>query len=455
MSLGKWFAARGPRVVQQRADALLHRYGLSPTKAARRIEECRETLASVGCAPTFATPGIVVQRYPQFIRRLQDSGAEIAVHGYQHIDLSALPVPVAVQQLSRAVRTFEHSGIQVHGFRGPYLGCGDELRDALPDGLFDYSSNQAVYLGTPHPPLGVGPDNLAGNRSEFFETLCRFYRGKPFSDTVCLPSVCANGYSVPPATRVPPQAMAPGGLIEIPVCVPDDLQLNDGLRLGPEEIGQVWIQMLDQVYQRGELFSLLFHPELASVYGQSFVAVLQKARGLQPQVWIARLCDISDWWREKSRFAVVISPTPQDLQLSFTCSERATILAKGLSACGSEPTWDGACIRLTTTNLNVPAEPRPFIGLPTDTPEHILGFLREQGYILDTSETAARCGIYIDAATLARLTSKVKLIDHIEKSPGPLVRYGRWPNGAKSAMCISGDLDALSLLDYASRLFIR
>jgi len=103
----------------------------------------------------------------------------------------------------------------------------------------------------------------------------------------------------------------------------------------------------------------------------------------------------------------------------------------------------------------VPAEPRPFIGLPADVPQHIVSFLQEQGYILDTSELAARCGMYIDAATLAKLTSAVSLIDHIEASPGPLVRYWRWPNGAKSAMCISGDLDALTLLDYASRLFVR
>ena len=428
MNLQKWYQARSPRFVWQRATSVLDRYGMAPTKAIHRIDECLEKLAELGCAPTFPTPGIVVQRYPQFIRHLQESGAEIAVHGYWHIDLSALPVSVAIQQLTRAVRTFEHLGIQVHGFRCPYLGCNDELRDALPDGMFGYSSNRVIYWDL--DTFG------AGNKSEFFETLRRFYQGKPFSDTVCLPSIHSS-------------------LIEIPVCVPDDLQLNDGLRLSPEEIGQVWSQMLDQVHQRGELFTLIFHPELATDLEQSFVAVLDKARRLYPGVWISRLRDISDWWREKSRFAVAISHTLNGLHLLFTCSERATILAKGLSVCGSEPTWGGNYYRLTTTNLDVPAEPRPFIGLPADAPQHIVSFLQEQGYILDTSELAARCGMYIDAATLAKLTSAVSLIDHIEASPGPLVRYWRWPNGAKSAMCISGDLDALTLLDYASRLFVR
>ena len=83
-----------------------------------------------------------------------------------------------------------------------------------------------------------------------------------------------------------------------------------------------------------------------------------------------------------------------------------------------------------------------------------MSFLQEQGYIVDMADTAARCAIYLEAATLDRMT-KVQLVNQIEASPGPLVRYWRWPNGAKSALCITGDLDALTILDYASRLFVR
>ena len=185
------------------------------------------------------------------------------------------------------------------------------------------------------------------------------------------------------------------------------------------------------------------------------MTALREATRLQPPVWIARLRDISNWWREKSSFAVAISHTLAGLHISFTCSERATILVRGLGTCGSERVWDGAYYQLRTRALHVPAEPRPFVGLSADVPKQVVSFLREQGYILDTSETATRCGTYIDAATLARLTTEVELINYIEASPGPLVRYWRWPGGAKSAMCVTGDLDALTLLDYALRLFAR
>ena len=95
-------------------------------------------------------------------------------------------------------------------------------------------------------------------------------------------------------------------------------------------------------------------------------------------------------------------------------------------------------------------------------PKELIAFLQEQGYLLDTSRLATRCGIYLDVATLARFTrpdtrqiNEIQLVEAIESSPGPLIRYGRWPGGAKSALCISGDLDALSLFDYASRLVVR
>jgi len=429
MRLKEWFALRGPSYIGQRAAILLDRYGLAPAKAVARADRCVTMLAEHGCAPTFPTPGRIVERYAQFVRHLQDAGAEIAVHSYDHVDLKASPPGEASQQLVRAAQTFEHYGIEVHGFRCPYLSCTDELLDALPKGLFDYSSNQAIWWD-------AVPSTDASNVSTIFDTLRRFYRPRSAQDIVCVPWIRF-------------------GMVEIPVCVPDDLQLHDGLHFHPAQVALAWTQMLEQTHKRGELFTLLFHPELAVQGEDLFGAVLIHARRLQPAVWIARLSDISDWWREKSGFAVTISRTPAGLHLSFTCSERATILVRGLGTCGSERVWDGAYYQLRVKALHVPAEPLPFVGLPANTPKRIASFLREQGYILDTGKTAACCGTYIDAATLAELTNGVELINYIEASPGPLVRYWRWPGGAKSAMCVTGDLDALTLLDYASRLFVR
>jgi len=39
----------------------------------------------------------------------------------------------------------------------------------------------------------------------------------------------------------------------------------------------------------------------------------------------------------------------------------------------------------------------------------------------------------------------------IEKAPGPLVRVWRWPDGARSALAATGDIDALTLRDFVVR----
>jgi hypothetical protein len=82
-------------------------------------------------------------------------------------------------------------------------------------------------------------------------------------------------------------------------------------------------------------------------------------------------------------------------------------------------------------------------------------FLVEQGYLIDTSDQARQCSIFLEDNILKNLGSQVDLIQYIENSNGPLVRFWRWPNGARCAMSITGDLDALSLVDYFSRLFIK
>src|SRR3990172_10343691 len=99
MKLREWYASRGPQFIYRRGARVLDRYRMSPTEAMDRIERFTATLAKYGCAPTFPTPGIVVQRYPHFIRHLQDAGVEIAVHGYQHVNLNAYPVADAKNQL--------------------------------------------------------------------------------------------------------------------------------------------------------------------------------------------------------------------------------------------------------------------------------------------------------------------------------------------------------------------
>lgn len=429
MRMAEWFAQRGIAFSLRRGRHLLGRYGIGSSLARARVLRCVSILAEYNCAPTFPTPGAIVDRSPGFIRRLQEAGAEIAVHGYHHLDLRSYPPIEASEQLSKAVQAFRRAGVEVHGFRCPYLSCTDELLESLPDGLFGYSSNRTMRYD----------DVLCldtSNKGVEFDVLHRLYQARSASTTMCSPRL-------------------PSGMVEIPVCVPDDIQLLDGLGLDSEGLWQVWGQILRLTHERGEVFTLLFHPELASECEDALRALLQEARRLYPPVWVARLRDISDWWQEKARFGIDICETREGLRLTFRCSPRGTVLARGLRLGGEQHPWGDGYHRVSAASLSVPAEPRPFVGVARNIPDTVSAFLREHGYILDPGPSASRCGIYLDADLLSNLASEVELVKVIEASPGPLVRYSPWPDGAKSALSVTGDLDALSLLDYASRLFAR
>jgi hypothetical protein len=424
----QWYRLRGSRFIGKRLANILRRYRLSPTLAIARIDSCVDALIGQDCRPTFPTPGLIVERYPNYFRGLQDKGVEIAVHGYQHKDLGILSLPKAHKQLVRAVSVFRRNGLEAHGFRCPYLGYSDELLDSIPKGLFKYSSNKSVLWD-------VGPIDADKIRASFVLTLRSLYKPGSSSEIISIPWSRPN-------------------VLEIPISMPDDMTLVDGYGFDTQRVAQAWIEILEKTYRRGEIFNLIFHPELMDRCQPAFMDLLGQAKRKNPRVWIARLCDISGWWREKAGFKTEIVPLSAGIRLVFKCTQRATILAKGLALNGLKSEWDGNYIRLKAETLDIPSFPRPFVGLSSDVHEKTSRFLREQGYILDEGQTAPSCGIYLDSTRLSMLANETQLIDFIDSCGGPLVRFGRWPDGAKSALAVTGDLDALSLADYFSRLHI-
>lgn len=425
MNLKSWYEKRGPRFILERAQRLNQRYGLHPDKAMRRVEHCLEQLAEWNCAPTFAVPGMVVERNPEFIRRLQEQGAEIAVHSYNHIDLKACSPEEGRQQMIQAAEVFRRAGVAVHGFRCPYLSMTNSLYNGYPQGLFEYSSNRAVQW-----PVGQAPEDA---KRVMFETILEFYQPMQAGDQPCLP-------------------WSEGQLLEIPVSVPDDLQLHDGLGYNLNQVSTVWEDILARTYQRGEIFNLMFHPELAAFCEAPFVSTLKCAQSLQPGIWVARLSDISAWWKEKSTFRVDVCPEVGGFSLRFECSPRATLVARELEVQASSQPWYGPYKRLNPIDLYY-GQALPLIGVPVSVPDWVVPFLSNQGYLVETGPLAQSCSIYLEPAWLEAHPTRMALIERIETESAPLIRFWPWPNGMRSALCVTGDLDALSLLDYAARLF--
>jgi peptidoglycan/xylan/chitin deacetylase (PgdA/CDA1 family) len=429
MNLEMWYQKRGLKFVCQRGWKLLNRYGLTEAKACRRIAACMSSLASNNASPTFPVPAKVIEHYPAFIHHLEGMGAEIAVHGYTHADLKACSPVQASQQLLKAVDVFEKHGLAAHGFRCPYLSCSDELIEAIPEGSFEYSSNQAIKW-----PV---PTTFRPKIERIVSTLDQFYCSIEAQSNLCLPWFRK-------------------GMVEIPVCVPDDIQLFDGFQMSSAAVTRFWIDILAQVHQRGELFSLVFHPELFNNCIDSISEVVQEARGYFPGFWVAHLFEIAEWWLEKSRFSIQMTETAESILLKFDCTPRATILARKLDPPGTLLTpWMGDYQRINDSSLTVPCLPRPFIGISEDFPASLQSFLSEFGYQLESGENARKCALFLDGESIKKFKTNLELIDWIEKTDAPLLRYWLWPDGYRGALSLSGDLDALSIIDYSNRLFSR
>lgn len=427
--LTHWMQQRNPQYIALRLVALLQRYGITSAKARKRTLDCVKFLANHDCYPTFPTPGRVVRQNTAFCQELQDLGSELAVHGYDHIDFHSLSKEEARHQFVRATQAYEQSGIQSEGFRCPYLSYSEELLPAIPDGMFKYSSNKAIWWN-------VVPMENGNGANAIFDSLSKFYRARSAEATVSTPTITKN-------------------VVEIPASLPDDLQLYDGLKLGAQGLAQSWLKMLHQIHRRGEMFVLLFHPESFYCCALAFESILSAAKQLEPAVWLTRLRDVSDWWWEKANFKVELlsdSANSSRLHLHFDCSQRATVLMRNIETSAPTHPWYEDYRVLDSRECQVVATPRPFVGALPGVPADTIAFLREQGYIVETGEQASQCGVHLDVPTVARLNSQVELIAYIESTSAPLVRFWRWPDEHRSALCITGDLDALSLLDYATRL---
>jgi peptidoglycan/xylan/chitin deacetylase (PgdA/CDA1 family) len=433
MYISKWAHKRGAKFLWQRGKRLLQRYDLSGARAEKRIRACMQELAACGCRPSFAVPASVVERRPVFAQALIEQGAELAVHGYRHLDLTNFAPQEARRQLLQAANIYETFHLPVHGFRCPYLSCTQELIDCLPPGVFTYSSNQAIQWPLPAAP--AAPENTLVEKIE------HFYTPLTAESQVCLP-------------------WRRGGLIEIPVCVPDDIQLFDGYTLNTAAVAVFWLDLLESIYRQGELFTLMFHPELYDLCSSPVLALIDAAQQRTPPVWIARLDEIAQWWLEKSRFQAAITCDGPALRAIFDVSPRATLLLRDpasvrLGAPALAQTWQGRYARLALqpdASLELSSAARPLVGIAPDLPAPAIDFLLEQGYLLDRSPSAQACTIYLDEAFIGVRPNRRNWIEAIESCPGPLLRFWPWPDGCRSALSISGDLDALSLLDYGSRL---
>jgi hypothetical protein len=89
-----------------------------------------------------------------------------------------------------------------------------------------------------------------------------------------------------------------------------------------------------------------------------------------------------------------------------------------------------------------------------------MNFLHEQGYptIRCAVEDAGLYAIYLDRAgglgntSQERYATKIALVEQVESIERPLLHFGCWPDGYRAALCISGDIDSVTVQDFFLRI---
>lgn len=399
---------------------VLSRFGITASAMARRLDRYAAILADLGVRPTWPATACVLGRHPALLREYASGGAELAVHGLVHGDHAVMDRRQQRETIARAAAIFERAGISAVGFRGPYLRYNDATLDVLRELGFRYHSSQAVSF-----PL-ASDDAAEPNRASH-ERALRFYSAQDARRTAARPRLLQ-------------------GLVDIPVAVPDDEILVERLRVDEASATAQWLAMLDQTYERGDLFTIQLHPERIDELGEALESTVREARRREPRVFIARLGEIAEWWLRRSRATLDVTRTEESrYRVRLDADEDVAVLVRGSGSGGAN---DDRAVAGTAREFVIDGPRKPVAAVSHRTPAAAREFLADEGVPFDVSDDRERYGAFVDQGDA---WDECAVLSALDAGPGPLVRVARWPQGARSALAVTGDIDALTIFDFMLR----
>ena len=411
------FGHRGAGNLMRRSVQIATRFGPNPGRMGGRFERFVDILDEYAIRPTFPITALPMSRNPSFAHRLLDRGADLAVHAWSHIDLAALDLEAQRAHMGRAVELFRSCSVPFTGFRAPYLHWNEDTMRVVGEFQFRYSSNQTVWWDV------LDGSSMTPQQKEGMERGIAFYRPIPAAEFRSLP-------------------FRRDGFIEIPVSLPDDEIPLDRMYIHDAGyLGEMWRKILAATHARGELFTLQLHPERIDFFADALRGLLTDARSKKPAVWIATLDEIAQWWDAKARNRAQFVRDGNQFRVEIDACAGTTVIVR---AHGSE--------RLLEPGIFVVDSPaRPCVGVAPGSSREAMAILADLGYIVEVGERADGYSVHlgrVDRHDYAGIDACRRVID---ESNRPLVRFGTWPQGAKSALSVTGDIDALTIWDFVHR----
>jgi len=340
-----------------------------------KIEMYADCLSRYGYSATFPITAATLKRHPELISSFQKLGLEFSIHGYTHTDYSRLNETRQKEDMEKAKEIFQNCGIDVYGFRSPYLSWNEDTMKVIKNNDFLYDSNEAIFWDV------IDDEMVEGSAS--MNLASQLYKPKDARKEQSLPYIDDE-------------------LVRIPVCMPDDEIITERLNLNEEkQISKMWMNMLSQSHKRGELFVLELHPERIEKCINSLENVLRDAKE-KKDIWVAQLVEIAKWWKEREKFDISIV-REGSWKVNVVCTERATILLKSGKAKG----WDGGYEILNDRSFIVSTSKNPSIGVSSNIPEEICKFLKIEGFNVEESTDRSKYEFYLDDISYTEGTSVI------------------------------------------------
>jgi peptidoglycan/xylan/chitin deacetylase (PgdA/CDA1 family) len=411
------FGHRGASNLVKRSAQIATRFGPTPGRMGGRFERFMDILDEFSIRPTFPITALPMSRNPAFAHRLIDRGAELAVHAWSHIDLAALDLAGQREHMNRAVELFRSCSVPYTGFRAPYLHWNEDTMRVVGEFQFRYSSNQTIWWDV----LDVAA--LSAREKEGMDRGMAFYRPVRAAELRSLPFLR-------------------DGFIEIPVSLPDDEIPLDRMYIHDADyLGRMWRAILSATYDRGELFTLQLHPERIDFFADALRGLLGDARTREPAVWIATLDEIAQWWEAKSRNRAQFAREGDSFRVTVDACPGSVLL---VGRNGSSEVVDAGAFQ-----LDVPY--RPCVGVAPGSSREAITVLAELGYVVEVGERSDLYAVHLGTLEKHDYAAIEACRRVIGESKRTLVRFGVWPRGCRSALAVTGDIDALTIWDFAQR----
>jgi hypothetical protein len=427
MNLVKYLSqSRGVGNSARRLGVISRRFGLSPARMRGALRELLDVCREYDAQPTLAVTACLIERNPDFFESLKARGADLAVHGFVHTDHALLDEDEQYEHLSRALAAFSRVGMRPKGFRHPYLRYNEGTWKAAARLGFTHASNSSIHWD-------VVNENVGAEAATAYWKGLQLYGSEPESQRMSLPR------------------MIEGGILDVPASLPDDEAVLDRLGLDGRHAGIFWLRMLDRTYELGEAMTLVVHNERVPMAANSLRAVLRSARARTPGVWIATLSEINDWWRKRATWH-------GRLEQVDACSWRvhppadpdATVLVRDAQTEPATEPWSGRWRRVPAGQpFIIRSQVAPMLNID-DLPAAARSFIEAEGYAVVKNGSLERA-LHVRAPDNFSPSDERALSEAIEQADHPLIRLWRWPNGARSALAITSDVDAMSLVDFLRR----